>query len=164
MAAVAKKLHSLYYNDKQGYLSKKRFHTLASKNIPKLTRADFDKFWDSELVTTTSQQARKKFARPIYISPNYGRYLGADLAEFKALKYKSFKFALIVQDIHSRKLLGLVAQKTKTARETGDNFIKILNKFPQLEVKKVNTDQGREREEGGGKVFICCCLFVRRRV
>ena len=53
------------------------------------------------------QKPRKRFLRPIFISPKFGWILGADLADMKAHKYRSFRYILVLQDLHSRKILGL---------------------------------------------------------
>ena len=140
-------LSKLYYDrsSPSGYSSPIKLFKAAKEKNKSITRKDVEHFWSTEKVPSRFSLAKKKFPRATFVSRRAHHTYLADLADFSKL-YKSnggYKWLLVVQDLFSRKLIGLVAQKRKTAKETSQSLDKLFTEAPRTP-KKFLTDNGGE--------------------
>jgi len=138
-------LAQLYYelDEPQGYSSQYKLYKAAKKLDSKITLKDVKSWWATQNIPTRFSLAKTKFPRTTFVTRRANHTWLADLADFSKLyrENKGYKWMLIVQDLFSRKIKALVAQKNKTAKETSLSLDKI---FSDEKPKKFLTDQGGE--------------------
>ena len=138
-------LASLYYNpgSASGYSSQLKLWKAAKQKDPKISMSDVQKWWRKQNIPTRYLLAKKKFPRAVFVAGHANQIWCADMADISKLSEENqgYKWMLIVQDLFSRKLKALVAQKTKTSLETSRSLSEI---FGKEKPHKFLTDQGGE--------------------
>ena len=140
-------LSKLYYSPASatGYSRPVILWREAKKHIPKLTLKQVQEWYWGQDVPSRFQQAKKHFNRSLFVTRSVNVQWLADLADFGNLtRYNNnYRYLLVVQDLFSRKLVGLVALKRKLSQEVAQalqHIIKEVGHVPQV----FYTDQGRE--------------------
>jgi hypothetical protein len=145
---MEKVLREIYYQpvSPSGYTSQKKLYKAAKKRLPELTLNQVKSWWETQRIPSRFSQAKKKFTRSTFAVPYADHTYGADLADFTNLARfnDGYKWMNVVQDLFSRKLKALIAQKTKTAKETAKGLDILFSKEPPK--KKFLTDMGKEYE------------------
>ncbi len=135
-------LSKIYYdvNSPAGYSSLKKLWIEARKQLPKLRLTRVKEWWTSQNIPSHFSLRKLKFSRATFITRAANNTYLADLADFSKLSKfnRGYKWLLIVEDLFSRKLKGLVALKSKTAKETAIALDRI---FEKNRPKKFLTDQ-----------------------
>jgi hypothetical protein len=145
MMNVSDLLSSIYYNKKNSnsFSSQEKLYKAARKFNTTITRDDERKWWTTQLIPSRFSQAKKKYLRATFVTrePHY-TYL-SDLADFSKLykSNKNYRWLVVIQDLFSRKLIVLVAQKSKTSKETAKS---LENVFSLRAPRKFLTDKGGE--------------------
>jgi len=151
---VFKLLSDIYYDkiNPSGFSSQLKLYKTAKAINPKVTRQDVQIWWTTQKIPSRFSQAKKKFRRARFVSRRAHHTYLSDLADFSKLyKYNNgYKWLVVVQDLFSRKLIALVAQKSKTAKETAHSLNKV---FARRTPKKLLTDKGGEYEGACKEVY-----------
>ena len=138
-------LSKIYFDERSpyGFSSQKKLYQKAKQENPSITWKDVKHWWKTQKVPSRFAQKRRKFERAVFVTGGANQTYGMDLADLASLKRwnQGYKFILVVQDLFSRRLVALIAQKTKTSKETAKNLRLI---FEQQTPRKIFTDQGGE--------------------
>ena len=113
--------------------------------MPDLTRQQVAEYWGSQKIPSRFAKAKRKFPRAVFMSHYAHEIWLGDLADFSKLaKFnRNYKWLLVVQDLFSRKCLGLIAQKRKTGQDTAAALRELINREGKTP-KKFLTDKGGE--------------------
>jgi len=147
-------LSSIYYDAKKpsGFSSQVKLYKAAKLLNPKITKKDVAFWWSTQNIPSRFSKAKKKFRRSTFVSRKAHHTYLSDLADFSKL-YKhndGYKWLVIIQDLFSRKLIALIAQKNKTAKETAHSLERI---FAVRTPKKLLTDKGGEFQGACKEVY-----------
>lgn len=136
-------LKRLYYDQASpsGFSTARKLWLRARKSDPKITLKNVQEWFATQNVPSKFAPARKKFPRATFISNHADQIWMADLTDLSNLaKFnKGYRYLLVVQDMFSRRLIGLIAQKNKTAKTTAANLDQL---FSHKAPEKLFTDRG----------------------
>ena len=140
-------LHKLYYSPQSpaGFSRPAVLWKEARKHMPTITLRQVRQWYRGQDVPSRFQQAKHHFPRSIFVTRAvHVQWLG-DLADLGNLMTynKNYRYILVVQDLFSRRLLGLVALKRKLSQEVAEALQKIIDGVGQAP-RIFFTDQGRE--------------------
>ena len=145
MAEASRILHDLYYDTKApyAYSTATKLYREAKRHLPAITLGQVEDWLKSQETYQRFAQSKHKFQRATFIEPRPGRTWTADLADMSKLakENKGYKWLLVVCDMASRFLIGLVPQKNKTGQETAQSFQKLLSEVDTVP-KILFTDKG----------------------
>ena len=139
----------LYYYGKNNpgvFSSAIKLYTEAKKRNKKIKLIDVKNFLAKQRLYTRFHKTKRKFKRSIIMINKPYKTLMSDLAVLKNIaKYnKGFSYLAVFSDAFSRRIMGLIPQKTKTSKETSKSLEKILKAFPSYQL--FWTDKGLEYE------------------
>ena len=142
-----KELSKLYFNPNlpSAFSTPRKLWEVARKEIPDLTLAEVKHWFTTKEVPSRFQQAKKKFKRAVFTTSKANHQWLADLADIGNLKHHNhnFRYLLVVQDLFSRKILGLAALRNKQSKQVAEAFQKILDQ-QGVAPKIFFTDSGTE--------------------
>lgn len=145
MESTNKILKGLYYDTKSpaGFSTARKLWVAARKKKPGITLKQVQQWLKAQDIYSKFARPRRKFSRATFVSNHPNQIWVADLADLSPLKRynNGYKYLLICQDLFTRKLKALVAQKNKTAKLTSESFDKI---FTKEHPAKLGTDRGTE--------------------
>ena len=133
----AKNLNS--YGSIQGLLQS------AKKFLPSIKREDIVNFLKTQKAYTLHRVTNKKILRRRVLAPKPGIIASCDLADLSSLsRYnKGYKYILVFVDVFSR-FAQCIPLKRKDANSVHNALNKILNSGHFNNLKRLNTDEGRE--------------------
>ena len=113
--------------------------------LPTITKNDVINFLKDQKSYTLHKLTRNKFVRRRIVAPKPGIIASADLADMSSLsRYNNgYKYILVFIDVFSR-LAQAVPLKTKDANTVYEGLKKILNSTYFNNLKRLNTDEGKE--------------------
>ena len=140
-------LHKLYYSPQSpsGFSRPVVLWREARKHLPTITLQQVRNWYRGQDVPSRFQQAKHHFPRSIFVTRAVNIQWLADLADLGNLMHynKKFRYILVVQDLFSRRLLGLVALKRKLSQEVAQALQQIIDGVGQAP-HIFFTDQGWE--------------------
>ena len=147
MRKYSKLLSKLYYESGKpyAYSSVKKLFLEAKKHNSNITLKDVKHWITTQEIPSRFSHAKRKFKRPIFAISEPHRNWMADLAFFRNLARENdrFQYLLIISDQFSRRILGCIALKGKTALEVGKGLERVIH---ELNIKPMAyiTDLGGE--------------------
>ena len=140
-------LHDLYQDTKNpcSYGSILNLLKNARKILPSISRSDVTKFLRNQHSYTLHKVTQKNFLRRRVIAPKPGIIASADLADMTLLsRYNNgYKYILVFIDVFSR-FAQAIPVKRKDATTIHSTLKKILNSGHFNNIKRLNTDEGKE--------------------
>ena len=126
---INKLLQKLYYNPATGFTSSARLFSQAQKTIKNITHEQVQDWLRKQDTATRFAGLKKKFPRAVTVSSRPNEIWVADLLDMASFRgSKSHRFCLLVQDMFSRKIRGLIVQKGRSSSETAKSFKKVFQK------------------------------------
>ena len=142
------RMEGQYYYQLQspyGYSTPRKLWTHLNQSQPNISLSKVKQWYTTQEVPSRFAQAKKKFARSVFITSGEHVQWLADLADLPSLATynKGYRYILVVQDLFTRRLLGLTALKTKTSKEVANALHSIISHL-QVTPKIFFTDKGGE--------------------
>ena len=149
-------LSKVYYttDSPHGYSTPTKLWRHVRKQFPRLTLAQVRHWFTTQDVPSRFQQAHKKFPRSSFVTRGVHVQWLADLADLGNLsRYnQQYRYILVVQDLFSRRLLGLVALKRKLSKVVAQALEEIIQRVGRGP-KVFYTDSGLEFSGDMNKVY-----------
>ena len=128
-----------------GYSTPRKLWRQLHKSHPNISLSKVKQWYSTQEVPSRFAQAKKRYPRSVFITSGQHVQWLADLADLPSLaRYnKGYRYILVVQDLFTRRLLGLTGLKTKTSKEVANALQSIISSL-QVSPKVFFTDKGGE--------------------
>ena len=127
MAALSDTLKTLYYSER-GYTSPARLLKAVRAIHPHATLKQVEHWYSTQEVPGRYRQRRLNFPRSVFMTRARNVEWLSDLAMFPHLRgqNKGYLYLLVVQDLFSRKVLGLQPMRNKQSKTVAENLRKVI--------------------------------------
>ena len=126
----------------------------ARKTNPSITLKKVKYFFTTQVTPSVFAKKVKKHKRSQFLVSQKDITWGTDLADLGAYKKKNnnYRYILVVVGLYTKMVMALYPQKSKTSKETAENFEKLFSKGVQP--KQLISDQGKTRHTTNKTLYI----------